>query len=170
MGVVERILGYMTAPFVGERYDRKQVITSDYNVPRATGLPLSQLQRYDVPGDTLANRSQGTHNLIPGFILSAQTRMKNQQYEFPATGFTKNPESPPWVVNVPGLPKQYIKMNTVNSFSTQPMYLSPIANLEIQNRQSMYNRLRAAVLGEAASSDMSSSEQIMFPSIYNGTA
>lgn len=168
MGVVNNILGYLSAPFVGARYNKEQNVPQYYISP-ARGLPVTPMERINVPGDTLFNRSNGVYTLLPSRAVSAQTRLKNMNYEQPASEWTRNPEGPPFIVRVPGLPRQHIQLTGVNNFTAQPEFMSPISNLQIQNSETWLNKLRAIVLGQSGNTVMQQ-QQTMFPTIFNGGA
>lgn len=182
MGLPERILGYMTAPFVGERH-----VKDNYRTPANSGtedavqekrtykyyfgaahpqrmVPYHQIQQ---PGDTLFNRAYGTHTLIPGRALSAQTRLKNLYYEIPAAIWTRNPEGDPYIVRVPGLPQKISNISNIWGANTQPIYLQPITNLQIENDVSLMAQFRAKIFGDAQQQHVVASQQEMFPSIYS---
>ena len=178
-----RLLGYMTAPFVGDKYDgsgysgnqfsgaddlheEREIPAIDFGSPTPQQMvPYEMLQ---VPGDTLFNRAYGTHTLIPGRALSAQTRMKNYVYELPSDVWTQNPEGPAYILRVPGLPNTQINLVTLNNFTTQPEYLQPITNLQIQNTVHWMDSFRAAIFGEAQQRVQADSAS-MFPSIFGGS-
>lgn len=182
MGLGSKILGFVSAPFVGERYDGNGYNGKHYSaacdkdeeftfhtgpaVPD-TMVPVQRIN--SVIGDSLANRSQGTYTQIPPRVLSAQTRMKNMAYELPSDTWTHNPEGPAYIVRVPGLPNQVISLQTLNNFTTQPEFLQPLTNLEIEQTVTWINKFRAAIFGQAnkqaqAQQDM----QTMFPSVFGG--
>lgn len=183
MGLGERILGFMSAPFAGERYDRDDYKGNNHsgsqdanqertgitvNFGAAQGQQLVPYEMIQVPGDFISNRGFGTHPLIPGRALSAQTRMKNTQYELPADVWTENPEGPAYILRVPGLPGQVINLQTTTQFTSQPMYLQPLTNLEIQNEMSWIQQFRAAIFGNAqAEAAQAQQNQNMFPSIFS---
>lgn len=178
-----RLLGYISAPFVGEKYDGSGYTGTDFSgaddlreeneIPAIDfGAPSPQqmvpYERLDVPGDTISNRAYGTHTLIPGRALSAQFRMKNFVYELPSDVWTQNPEGPAYIVRVPGLPNTQLNLMNVNNFTTQPEFLQPITNLEIQNTIHWMDSFRAAIFGQAQQQVQSNSQE-MFPSIFGGS-
>lgn len=122
-------------------------------------------ERINTSGDTIANRAQGIHRITPSRAISAQTRLKNLRYENPSAVWTINPEGPAYIPRVPGLPQQQVFMANINGFTTQPRFLSPLTNMQIQNQETWYNRLRMWVLGSATDNGQSPA-QIMFPSAF----
>lgn len=181
--LASRLLGYMTAPFVGEKYDgsgysgnqfsgaddlkeEREIPSMNFGPPSPS--PMVPYDRLDVPGDTIANRAYGTHTLIPGRALSAQTKLKNILYELPSEVWTQNPEGPAYIVRVPGLPNTQINLVTLNNFTTQPEFLQPITNLEIQNTLHWMDQFRAAIFGQAQQQVQQDSSS-MFPSIFGGS-
>lgn len=186
MGIIRDILGYQSAPIVSERHENigykgnyysaadddtdwdgtfvnSSHAISDRIVPHAR-IPDGP----DLPGNSLFERQAGSYNLIPGRAISAQTRLKNLPYELPAYGWTKNPEIDPFIPQVPGLPKQTINLPTVTNYTTQPEFLQPITNLQIQNDLNWMARFRAAIFGQAQAT-VAQNQQNMFPSIFDPT-
>ena len=185
MSLGQRILGFVSAPFVGGRVEpvndwnsRPYSAASDKydenSLPSvvfgpAAPSPLVPIQRLQEPGDLLSNRAYGTHTLIPGRALSAQTRLKNMTYELPADVWTQNVEGPAYILRVPALPQQVINLGTINQFTTQPEYLQPITNLQIQNDMSLINQFRSLVFGKAyqqAQQQTQQNAQTMFPFVF----
>lgn len=128
-----------------------------------TFIPFERIQ---TSGNTLANRASGIHRVSPSRPVSAQTRLYNLRYENPSAKWTINPEGPAYIPRVPGLPQQQIFMPTVNGFSSQPRFLSPMTNMQIQNQETWYNRLRMWILGTSTDNTTQSPAQIMFPSAF----
>lgn len=183
MGLGKRILGYVSAPFVSARNDGNRWIGSSYSAAddcfeendyptkyyvNAQGLPVVPMTRYlEIGGgDTLANRQSGTYNLIPGRALSAQTRLKNMSWELPAANWTINPDGEPYILRVPGLPQTIYNLPTQTNFTTQPEFLQPITNLQIQNDMSWLQQFRAAIFGQATQQQTQQNAANMFPSIF----
>jgi hypothetical protein len=164
------LLGFSNAPKVGSRYDNDcGCNSSDDSRHQAKSLPLKPMERIQDDGNFLNYRASGVYSLIPGRALSAQTRMKNELYELPADKWTDNLEGPPWVVRVPGIPTKVALLTTVNDFTIQQPFMSPVANLQMQNETNWFGRLRAAVLGHFQSQQNTADQNlaVMFPSIYN---
>lgn len=163
------LLGFSNAPKVGSRYDCGCNSDDSDSRSQAKSLQLKPMERIQDEGNLLQYRAFGVYSLIPGRAISAQTRMKNELYELPAYGWTNNLEGPPWLVRVPGIPTKVGYMPYISDTSTQPVFLSPISNLQIQNEQSWFGRLRAAVLGQFAAQQDNTSQNlaVMFPSIFN---
>lgn len=183
MGLAQRLLGYVSAPFVGARFDRDDYKQAGFSasedgdeLPKSHfGYPVSQqmvpMERIVNPFGSLSDRSNGTYSLIPGRALSAQTRLKNMTWELPAAVWTENPEGPGYILRVPGLPHMVQSLTTVNNFTTQPEFLQPITNLQIQNDINWINQFRAAIFGTAAQQQIqqqTQNQQTMFPSIFGG--
>ena len=167
MGVISRILGFDKSPIIGSgSRNLSDCGCTDNNAKSLPLIPFEQVKTY---GDTLANRSGGTHKVLPTRALSAQTRLKNVQYELPAYGFTNNPETAPWRVQTPAIPGQTQYMATVNNFTVQPMFLSPIANMQIQSNMNWINKLRTTILGMQNNS-LDAAQQTMFPSIFSNSS
>lgn len=166
----KNVLGFSNAPKVGSRYNTSCGCNSnDDSRQQAKSLPLKPMERIQTGGGTLFERAFGTYSLIPGRALSAQTRLKNQLYELPAYGYTDNVEGPPWVVRVPGIPSKVSYLFNVNDYTAQPTFMSPVANLQIQNETTWFSRLRAAVLGNFQSQQENANQNlaVMFPSIFD---
>lgn len=176
------IIGFMSAPFIGPRHDNDGWTGSDYSsaddsterTPRYAhlGSParpdnMTPFERIQDPGDTLQNRASGVHTLIPSRALSAQTRMKNMSWELPSDTWTRNPETPPYIVRVPGLPQQQLNLATLNSFTTQPEFLQPIVNLQIENDMSWIQQFTAKILGNSPRSSIEQNQMTMFPSAFD---
>lgn len=186
MGIIRDILGYQSAPIVSERHERIEYTgehyssaddDNDWNGPFVNlshAIPDRMRPHYripdgpDLPGNSLFERQGGSYNLIPGRAISAQTRLKNLPYELPAYGWTKNPERDPFMPQVPGLPQQTIRLPTVTNFTTQPEFLQPITNLQIQNDLNWMSRFRAAIFGQAQAT-VAQNQVNMFPSIFDPT-
>lgn len=179
MSLGKRLLGYVSAPFVGARNEpgvhwngidySSASDRNDWNnhmEPRAKSLPIVPWgQTTDVYG-SLSDREKGTYNLIPGRALSAQTRLKNMTWELPSAVWTQNPDGAPYIVRVPGLPGQVINLPTQNAFTTQPEFLQPITNLQIQNDMNWLQQFRAAIFGQAFSQQTQQQSETMFPSVF----
>lgn len=163
---VKDILGFDSAPSIGSQYNHQN--NCGCGIHDAQSLPLIPFEKIPDEGNFFKYRERGVHRILPTRPISAQTRIKNNLYEMPAATWTDNVEGPPWVVRVPGIPTQAIYMPTVNDYTTQPQFLSPIANLQMQNDTSWFGRLRAAVLGHVASQENpNASMAAMFPSIFD---
>lgn len=184
MGLGNRILGFVSAPFVGARntpnhYNQQgfsgscehdDLPVTHFNAPQTA--QLVPMERMVNTVGTLADRSSGTYTLIPGRALSAQTRLKNMSWELPSAVWTENPEGPAYIPRVPGLPNVVHNMPTINNFTTQPEFLQPITNLQIQNDINWLNQFRSAIFGAAAQKaqdQLSQNQQTMFPSIYGSS-
>lgn len=174
------VLGWKSAPMVGENVEHNNGYTDsnyagaddiadrrwfNFQFGKAKSLPLTPYYQLPQPGDTLANRAYGTHTLIPGRPWSAQTRLKNMSWELPAYGWTINPDGAPYLLRTPGLPGVQMVTPTVNALTSQPEYLQPMVNLQIQNSLNWLQQFQAKILGlnpmEMAQQDMST----MFPSV-----
>lgn len=165
----KNLLGFTSAPKIGSRYDNDCGCPSnDDSRNQAQGNKLTPFERIQDDGNFLAYRAVGVHTILPMRAVSAQTRLKNTQYELPATDWTHNVEGPAWVVRVPGIPTKVGYLPYVSDVSTQPSMLSPIANLQMQNNYSWFGRLRSMVLGNyAAQQETNQNLAVMFPSIFN---
>lgn len=165
----QNLLGFRSAPKIGSRYDDDCGCTSnDDSRQQAPGNKLSPFERIQVDGNFLAYRAVGVHTVLPMRAVSAQTRMKNLQYDLPADKWTLNPEGNPYIVHVPGIPTRVGYMPYVSDTSTQPAMLSPIANLQMQNNYSWFGRLRSLVLGNfTAQQETNTNLAVMFPSIFD---
>lgn len=168
----QNLLGFKSAPKIGSRYDSSCGCNSneDYADSRnqAPGNKLSPFERIQDDGNFLAYRAVGVHTVLPMRAVSAQTRLKNMEYELPAMVWTNNPEGPAYIVHVPGIPTRVGYMPYVSDTSTQPTMLSPIANLQMQNNISWFGRLRSLVLGNYASQqEQNPNLAIMFPNVFN---
>lgn len=166
MGRIGNLLGFDSAPKIGSRYNG---CDCDGSPSLAQGQQLVPMERIQSEGNFFQYRAFGTYSLIPGRALSAQTRLKNKEYELPSATWTDNLEGPAWVVRVPGIPTKVNYLPTITDYTTQPQFLSPIANLQIQNNYSWFGRLRAAVLGHFASGNeetQNAALTTMFPSVY----
>ena len=185
MGLGHRILGYVSAPFVGARTEPNNNWTfSDYSAasdsweedgkpfldfPSARSqqiVPWDSIRDITQSGGTLFDREKGTVPLIPGRALSAQTRLKNMNWEMPEAVWTQNPDGAPYILQVPGLPQMIVNQPTLTAFTTQPEFLQPITNLQIQNDMSFLQQFRAAIFGQAFSQQAQQNSQSMFPSIF----
>lgn len=161
---VKDILGFNSAPIVGPRNNQD----NDCGCNKAQGLPLIPFEQIQDEGNFFQYRAAGVHRILPSRALSAQTRLKNNVYEMPADKWTENVEGPPWLVRVPGIPTKVGYMPYISDISTQPQFMSPIANLQMQNDTTWFGRLRAAILGEFAhNQNPNASAMTMFPSIFD---
>lgn len=185
MGLAKRLLGYMSAPFIGGRTeptarwrDRDYSAASDSldedDFPTKF-MPKTQTQQlvpWDIireispSGDTLFNREKGTVPLIPGRAVSAQTRLKNMNWEMPEAVWTQNPDGPAYTTRVPGLPQMVVNLPTQTQFTTQPEFLQPLTNLQIQNDISFIQQFRSMIFGQAQAQVVTQNQQEMFPSIF----
>ena len=179
MGLISDILGWKSAPSVADKYDSNGYTGNDYSAGddkeqeityhfrRAKPLPMVPYFQIPEPGDTLSNRAYGTHTLIPGRPWSAQTRLKNMKYELPADGWTQNPDGAAYILRTPGLPGVVQAMPSTTHFTTQPEFLQPVVNLQIQNEMNWIQQFQAKIMGlnprEMAQNDMEN----MFPSVFN---
>lgn len=167
---IQNVLGWDSYPHIGPYYCQESRFARTGYFGQAASDQLAQHRRIpdgpDNPGNYLGERSSGTYTLIPGRPLSAQTRLKNQQYELPAAGWTRNPDGAPYLLRVPGIPGQQVYMGTVNSFTTQPEFLQPITNLQIQSADNVLSQIRSAIFGQAQQQQLQTNLSTMFPSIY----
>lgn len=166
------LLGFKSAPKIGSRQEsdcgcNPMSDSADFQ-NTAQGNKLIPYERIQDDGNFLNFRASGVHTILPMRPVSAQTRLKNLQYDLPAAGWTNNPEGPPYIVHVPGIPTKVGYMPYVSDTSTQPAMLSPIANLQMQNNFSWFGRLRSLVLGNYASQQEDNPNlAVMFPSIFD---
>ena len=176
------VLGFASWPIIGAIYSAVDSAISK-TVSAATDRTsedireharpdnMSQIHRFgngpDGPGSFLGERASGTYNLIPGRALSAQTRLKNMAYELPADGWTINADGAPYLLRVPGIPGMTMNLVTQNQFASQPAFLQPLTNLQIQSDIGFMNKFRSAIFGSAAEQvQLQQHQQTMFPSIY----
>jgi hypothetical protein len=117
-------------------------------------VPYTPIRRFVEPAGGLLERSGGYYNLIPGRVVSSQTRLKNMAYEYPAYGWTMNPESPPWVPSVPATGK-FIVLNSTSNFSTQHSFLQPTGALTMQSEQTWLTRIQNFFSPQAVSQSQS---------------
>lgn len=167
MGLISDVLGWKSAPIVKDSAAYNSPDAPTMHFGRAKSLPLEPYFQIPNPGDTLANRAYGTHTLIPGRPLSAQTRLKNMSYELPADSWTQNPDGAPYILRTPGLPGVVQAMPNVTQFTTQPEFLQPMVNLQIQNEMNFIQQFQAKILGNNPREMAQNDFQNMFPSVFS---
>lgn len=166
MGRDYDVLGLNSAPIIGATYYHPDECNCGPNT--AKGLPLVPFEQIKTEGNFFRYREKGVHRLWQTRAISAQTRMKNEQYELPSGIWTENVEGPAYIVRVPGIPTRIGYMQQMNTTSVFHEPLSPIANLQIQNTETWFARLRSAVLGHFVNEqNPNASLAVMFPSVFN---
>lgn len=155
----------------GIRYDNTEDKKSLLHYGKAKPARLSIMERIaeNVEANgTLSDREHGTYTMWPSRPRSAQTRLKNLQYELPSYNWTNSPEGPVWAVRVPALP--HIKnLNTMNNYTVQRDFLPLVPNLQAQTQETWYNKIKQALFNNAANQSGQAGAatlQQIYPSIF----
>lgn len=118
---------------------------------------------------TLDVRASGWYTMWPTRPYSAQTRIKNKQYELPSYGWTNSPEGPLWAVRVPALP-QVKNLTTMNNYTVHRNDLPLVPNLQMQTQETWYTKIKQALFNTTYNQTNQASDAVlqqMYPSIFN---